>query len=48
VQPPSINATVTALRFLFKVALHRPETTRYLAFVYEPRKLERVLSPEQV
>src|SRR5712691_3375964 len=25
VQPPSINATVTALRFFFKVTLDRPE-----------------------
>ena len=48
VQPPSINATVTALRFFFKVTLDRPETTRHLVFVYEPRKLPRVLSPEEV
>src|SRR6202795_1916842 len=31
VQPPSINGTVTALRFFFKVTLDRPETTRHLA-----------------
>jgi len=36
------------LRFFFKVTLDRPETTRHLVFVYEPRKLPRVLSPEQV
>src|SRR5260370_581890 len=48
VQPPSINATVTALRFFFKVTLDRPEQTRHLVFVYEPRKLPRVLSPEEV
>ena len=36
-QPQSINATVTALRFFFKVTLDRPETTRRLVFVYEPR-----------
>src|ERR1700739_4645635 len=47
-QPPSVNATVTALRFFFKVTLDRPETTRHLVFVYEPRKLPRVLSPEEV
>ena len=46
VQPPTVNATV--LRFLFKVTLDRPETTRHLVFVYEPRKLPRVLSPEEV
>src|SRR5260370_2352727 len=48
VHPPTINATVTALRFFFKVTLDRPETTRRLVFVYEPRKLPRVLSPEEV
>ena len=46
--PPTINATVTALRFFFKVTLDRPETTRHLVFVYEPRKLPRVLPPEDV
>ena len=48
VQPPTINATVTVLRFFFKVTLDKPEITRHLAFVYEPRKLPRVLSPEEV
>ena len=43
-QPPTTNAIVTALRFFFKVTLDRPETTRHLVFVYEPRKLPRVLS----
>ena len=28
--PPTVNATVTALRFFFKVTLDRPETTRHL------------------
>ena len=48
VQPPTINTTVTVLRFFFKVTLDRPETTRHLVFVYEPRKLPRVLSPAEV
>jgi integrase/recombinase XerD len=48
VQPPTINTTVTVLRFFFKVTLDRPETTRHLVFVHEPRKLPRVLSPEEV
>jgi integrase/recombinase XerD len=34
VAAPGLNATVTALRFFFKVTLDRPETTRHLAFVY--------------
>jgi integrase/recombinase XerD len=48
VRPPTLNTTVTALRFFFKVTLDRPETTRHLVFVYEPRKLPRVLSPDEV
>ena len=43
VQPTDINTTVTALRFFFNVTLDRPETTRRLVFVYEPRKLPRVV-----
>src|SRR3981189_358837 len=39
VHPPTINATVTALRFFFKVTLDRPEPTRHVVFVYEPRRL---------
>ena len=46
--PPTINAVVTALRFFFKVTLDKPETTRHLVFVYEPRKLPRVLPPDAV
>jgi site-specific recombinase XerD len=46
--PPTINATVTALRFFFKVTVDKPETTRHLVFVYEPRKLPRVLPPDDV
>ena len=46
--PPTMNATVTALRFFFKTTLDRPETTRHLVFVHEPRKLPRVLNPEDV
>lgn len=47
-KPGVINATVTALRFFFNVTVGTPETTRLLAFVYEPRKLPRVLPPEDV
>ena len=48
VRPPTINATVTALRFFFKVTVDKPETSRHLVFVYEPRKLPRILPPEDV
>jgi hypothetical protein len=44
VRPPTINAIVTVLRFFFKVTLDHPDITRHLVFVYEPRKLPRVLT----
>ena len=47
-KPGVINATVTALRFFFNVTAGKPETTRQLAFVFEPKKLPRVLPPEDV
>jgi len=45
---PTINHTVTALRFLFMVTLRKPELVAYLPFVREPRRLPVVLSPEEV
>ena len=48
VRAPTINGTVTALRFFFKVTLDRPDATRHLAFVYEPRKMPTVLRSEEV
>ena len=45
---PKINATVAALRFLFKVTLDRPDLVKHLSFIHEPRKLPVVLSPEEV
>ena len=47
-KPSLLNATVTALRFFFDVTVGKPDTTRRLAFVYEPKKLPRVLPPEDV
>ena len=47
-KPGVINATVTALRFFFNVTVGKPEATRLLAFVFEPKKLPRVLPPEDV
>src|SRR6266436_1604949 len=41
VQPPTINATVTALRFFFKVTLDRPETTQHLFAQAATRALAR-------
>ena len=48
VRPGTINATVTALRFFFGVTLDRPDATKQLSFVHEPRRLPLVLSPEEV
>jgi integrase/recombinase XerD len=48
VRPPTINNTVTALRFFFGVTLDRADAARHLTFIHEPRKLPVVLSPEEV
>jgi integrase/recombinase XerD len=45
---PTINSTVSALRFFFTVTLDRADAVRHLTFVHEPRKLPLVLSPEEV
>jgi site-specific recombinase XerD len=45
---PKINATVSALRFFFKVTLDRPDLAKHLSFVREPRRVPVVLSPEEV
>ena len=47
-RPPTINSMVSALRFFFSVTLDRPEITKRLTFVAEPRKIPVVLSPEEV
>ena len=47
-QVPKLNGTVSALRFFFDVTLDRPDLAKQAAFVYEPRKLPVVLSPEEV
>lgn len=45
---PTINSTVAALRFFFKVTLGRDGMDRCTQFVHCPRKLPVVLSPEEV
>ena len=47
-QPPTMNNTVTALRFFFKVTLDRPEMARHLTLVRQPRKLPNVLNEEEI
>lgn len=48
VQPPTINGSVSALRFLFTVTMDRPELLRRLVLVRYSRKLPDVLSVEEV
>jgi len=47
-RPPTINNTVSALRFFFKVTVDRPEVTRLLTTVAQPRKMPVILTPEEV
>jgi integrase/recombinase XerD len=48
VQPPTINCSVSALRFFFTVTLDRPDLFRRLVLVRYPSKLPTVLSVEEV
>jgi len=48
VQPPAMNSSVAALRFLFKITLGRADLATQLARIHYPRRLPRVLSLEDV
>jgi integrase/recombinase XerD len=48
VQPPTANSSAVALRFLFTVTLGRANLAAQLTRVHYPRRLPRVLSPEDV
>ena len=45
---PTINLTISGLRFFFTVTLDRTDAVKQLTFVAEPRKIPVVLSPEEV
>ena len=45
---PTLNQTISTLRFFFKITLGRPDIVERTAFVHEPSKLPVVLSPEEV
>jgi len=45
---PTLNHTVSALRFFFRVTLKQPAILEHTACIHEPRKLPVVLSPEEV
>src|SRR5207245_8648484 len=47
-QPPSINSAVSARRFFFTVTLDRPDLSRRLTVVPQPRRIPAVLSVEEV
>src|SRR5260370_18789349 len=47
-QPASINSSVSALRFFFTVTLDRPDLSRRLTVVPQPRRIPAVLSVEEV
>src|ERR1700680_1450672 len=47
-QPPSINSSVSALRFFFTVTLDRPDLARRLTVVRQPHRLPAVLSVEEI
>ena len=45
---PTVNQTVSTLRFFFRVTLKRHDILEHTHFIHEPRKLPVVLSPEEV
>ena len=45
---PTINQTISTLRFFFRVTLKRHEIVDHTHVIHEPRKLPVVLSPEEV
>jgi site-specific recombinase XerD len=45
---PTLNATITGLKFFFEVTLDRPEAMKRMHHVYEPRRLPEILSPAEV
>ena len=47
-QPPKLNSQASALRFFFTITLGRADIAHQLARAHYPRKLPRVLMPEEV
>jgi integrase/recombinase XerD len=47
-QPPKMNTQASALRFFFTVTLGRVDLAHQLARTHYPRKLPRILSPDEV
>jgi integrase/recombinase XerD len=47
-QAASINSSVSALRFFFDVTIDRPDLSRRMTVIHQPRKLPLVLSVDEV
>ena len=47
-QPSKLNSQASGLRFFFTITLGRADLTHQLARTHYPRKLPRVLSPDEV
>jgi len=47
-QPPKMNTQASALRFFFTVTIGRADLAHQLARTHYPRKLPRVLTPDQI
>jgi site-specific recombinase XerD len=45
---PKINTTISALRCLFRVTLDRPDLSRHLSTIHNPRKAPVILSSDEV
>ena len=45
---PTVNTTVSALRFFYRITLDKPEVVRHLAVVPKAHRLPVVLSPDEV
>src|SRR5712672_9538 len=45
---PTLNQSVSTLRFFFKITLGRADIVNHTPFIHVPRKLPVVLSPEEV
>jgi integrase/recombinase XerD len=45
---PTLNQSVSTLRFFFKITLGRADIVNHTQFIHVPRKLPVILSPEEV
>jgi integrase/recombinase XerD len=48
VPAPTVNCTISALRFFYRTTLDKPEIVRHLAVVPKAHRLPVVLSPDEV